>query len=964
MLLNFRNNSKIFIALITIICAQVLFIPSSSAAISSITVVVSGGANQGTGWDVTSGVLTSTTSVSINSSEISTLLNNGNLVIDAATLTINDSITASNGFNLTLKSQGNTIIAGGVEIRTAGGHIIFQSDSDNSGSGSTRLGSFADANTGKIVSSGGNITFSGGTDISSGFAKASSDIASSGGTSKPRAGVAIYGFAIEAEGGNITIRGSGGTQISSTRAVLIESNTRGRATFSTTGSGSIDVTGDGRSIAIGNAWGVTFSGVNFSTATGSISIVGLGNTAYSNARGIVSSAANYSSTSGTITLIDETSGAAGNYSGSYFGSPNIFSTNNTVMIKSDEVVSDSTAKLTLTCSAATIQAYSSASFTATPSFGEIAGTDCQELNIGASGNTSSLTFGQPINIGGTINLNGASISLNSSISSSTNLSLISSGSVTQTGKITASGLKLTGVGTFTLNESNTVSTLSAGSSGSRIGSISFVNSGELTVGSVSTSTGIYSSETITISTSTGNLNISEVISSTAGTGDRVILYANKLQPSGNAGTGNITFTGNGALSIESGARALLYSGSRPESSGLVTIVGGEENTRSLIDSATVLSSISPALTSSGKFALFRTNTPSQTTSSGGNSYCASPSITGLSVDGGKSTGGTQIEINGQNLTSSITIGGKSVTITSMSSNMVSIITPPGTKGKTAILMQGCGTITDADFIYDPEPKIERLSSQFISSQGSVFEISGKYLEDSVITLDETRVNILVNTDTLIVASTPITKPGLKKFILFTTFGKTDFSLTSINPPVISSQQNFPYMAKGDKILLSLAAINVESFSHSGKLPNGLTLNPATGEISGTLQEVGVFDFEIIGINKVGVSAKRFSATVDYPAPTSKSINLYFGYKKNQLNPDNEKSLNRLLLKIPVNTPRLLKPTLTILGSAGSSNQLGESAIRDEIEAFFNGFGISFEQVRTGVGKNNRLSLIISWERGN
>ena len=59
------------------------------------------------------------------------------------------------------------------------------------------------------------------------------------------------------------------------------------------------------------------------------------------------------------------------------------------------------------------------------------------------------------------------------------------------------------------------------------------------------------------------------------------------------------------MTVESGARALLYSGKESESTGVQTEVGGESNTRLSTDSNTDLATVSPAIDATGKYALFR-----------------------------------------------------------------------------------------------------------------------------------------------------------------------------------------------------------------------------------------------------------------------------------------------------------------------------------------------------------------------
>jgi hypothetical protein len=955
---------------------QFFVIQETAAAGLDVTISSAAGDAQGTTWDVSGGVLTSTSNATINSTTISSLLGNANLTIDATSLLIQDSITATNGYNLILKATSNIRVVGGVAISTGGGNVIFQSDSDASGSGSTRLGggisgaagvgaspnSAADSTVGKISSGGGNIVFSGGTDINTGFAKASADYGYIGGT-KPRAGVAIFGFNVDAGGGNITIRSSGGTNASSTRALLIEQNVTTRASFSTTGSGSISLIGDGSAIATSTSWGIAASGVNISTSSGDISLVGKGNTAYSNARGIATSNVNYQSTSGSITLIDETDGSAANYNGSYFGAPNVFSTNNTIMIKSDKFQNSGSAKFTLTCSTATFQSYSSASFAGTPGFDEIDASNCQTLNIGASGNTSGLTFGSPINVGGALNLIGAAIAINNTVTASSTITLTASGNVTQSGRISASGLRVLGSGNFTLTtDSNSVTTLSVGSSGARVGSFSFFNSSELTIGTVSSSSGIYSSETITVATKNGNLNITHPISTNAPVGDRIVLYANKAQANGNVGTGNITFSGSGSIGIESGARALLYSGSRPESSGLVSAVGGEVNARSLIDSSTVISAISPTVSSTGSFAFFRTDTPSPLASSSGSAACSNPNITKLSSNRGSSTGGYEVTVYGTNLTSPIYLNNRPVEIISLSTTSAVIRVPAGTKGKTSVQISGCSGTTLTDFYYEPDPTITELSSRFISTSGGKLEIFGKFLSGASISLSNESVNLVSASDSSIQISFLESAPGAKTFELRTIYGLTEFVINFVNPPKILTKSQPVYLAQGDQVAFKFATSNANSISISGSFPNGLELNSATGEVTGTSLQSGTFNFELSASNQVGVATHLFNFIVDKPTPKPISANLYFGYRSSSLNSTNERALDRLISKIKSVSPLYLSPTLKITGLAGSSSENNESLIRYQIHQYLLKSGIPIASVSFGSGPRNRLNLTLVWPR--
>lgn len=579
----------------------------------TLTIVASGGSPLNSGWTYSSGLLevTSNSNVSIDASEIVYYLSS-DLVVSAAKIQINSAISSSTSSDLTLQSVGNINVAGGVNISTNGGDITLQSNSTNLGIGSIRLGSSGDSNTGIIDSNGGLILLSGGSNPLTGFAMASTDLS----TGKPAAGVSAYGFNVRADAGSIIVRGSSGANAStSTRAVLFETNASGRQAFETTGSGSISIVGDGSSIGLNNPWGITTSGANFTTVNGQINLTGKANTAISNARGLAITNATFTSTSGDIFLDDITNGSSVNYSGMYVGTGTTsFSTLGNVVIRADEYISDGT--LSFAGPSAVLKSYTGVSFTEARAIGLLNLSNCQNFVFGQTGNTTAVIINQPITAGGAMTFYGGNISIGGALSaSSSNIYLYSSGAVTQTSAISSSGLALVGTGaSFTLNNaSNNIATLAGGSSGGRLGTVSVTDStGGLTIGQVSSLNGLFSSSVINVATTAGNLTLANSVDSSATSGDSVLLYANKSASSGSAGNGDVVISSNGAVSINPAARALIYSGTRTASTGLVTLVGGEANSRSLVDATTVISSISPSLGSTGMYALFRTSTPAPT----------------------------------------------------------------------------------------------------------------------------------------------------------------------------------------------------------------------------------------------------------------------------------------------------------------------------------------------------------------
>ncbi|WP_298949654.1 MBG domain-containing protein [uncultured Polaribacter sp.] len=251
-------------------------------------------------------------------------------------------------------------------------------------------------------------------------------------------------------------------------------------------------------------------------------------------------------------------------------------------------------------------------------------SDVTGLIIGKATNNQDVTIGAVV-IDGPLTVYGKNIAVSGAVNVGNNtVKLSGSGNVTDgvNGYIIAESLALLD-GNVTLdNTSNNVSSIAGGDNATKLGSLNYINSVSLTVGSVNP-TGITSSGTIELATLTGDLTITEPIVSTKSTGDAVKLYADKDATAGNAGDGNIKITDNGSITVESGARALLYSGKESESTGVQTEVGGESNTRTSVDATTDLSTVDPVLSATGKYGLFRmknvndnANLVSLTTSSG------------------------------------------------------------------------------------------------------------------------------------------------------------------------------------------------------------------------------------------------------------------------------------------------------------------------------------------------------------
>ncbi|MFM1973691.1 MAG: hypothetical protein RLZZ345_775 [Actinomycetota bacterium] len=433
-----------------------LAVPQAANAVAAgtVTIVASGGSPEGTNWTFAAGEITPSASVSINASDVVAKLASGSVTILGDKAVINSSIVYANSNALTIKVTGNIIVGGGVTIESQGGNLTFNSDSDANNTGHIRFGQDSVSAAGAIRSNGGNIIVGGGVNPSTSPAMAQNNDPASGlcGGAPPLAGVGVYGYAFNAGGGNISLRGSSPNLGNvSTRAINIASCSWATTSFTTTGTGSVYLNGDGSMIAHNTAWGVAIGVINVTTAAGNITIEGRGSVSGpTNSRGFsLGGASTFTSTTGDIRFIDYTNGAASaGYIGVYLGATVTVNTGGDFLLKSDEI--SGPALLQLTADSASILPNTGSSFTGLYIVGAINLTNNATLTIGGAGNTSAIRLSNPITTGGDFVITGSTLEFNNTVTATGNVTITSSGTVTQTSTITSAGVTTQGGGTFTL----------------------------------------------------------------------------------------------------------------------------------------------------------------------------------------------------------------------------------------------------------------------------------------------------------------------------------------------------------------------------------------------------------------------------------------------------------------------------------------------------------------------------------
>jgi len=220
--------------------------------------------------------------------------------------------------------------------------------------------------------------------------------------------------------------------------------------------------------------------------------------------------------------------------------------------------------------------------------------------------------------GGTLATSTGTSSLSGAVTLGASSALNVSGTqLTLSGVVTGNtfGLALLGTGSIVL--SNTANALSTMATGSDVGALSVVNGSALTIGQVTTGgttySGISSTDTVAVETRSGDLTVSQSVSTTS-TSSNTSAPALKLSAgsSTSAGTstgGNIVLSGSPNFLVGTGGISVFYSGSASSSSGLALANALSSKTTNYVlynESTSNLPS-----SGAGYYALFRESSPTR-----------------------------------------------------------------------------------------------------------------------------------------------------------------------------------------------------------------------------------------------------------------------------------------------------------------------------------------------------------------
>jgi len=201
-----------------------------------------------------------------------------------------------------------------------------------------------------------------------------------------------------------------------------------------------------------------------------------------------------------------------------------------------------------------------------------------QLNIGNSsaGNINvSSAVTTPDAAGNLALITGGNLAINSSLQTGATgtknltLNLTGSGSATETGSIKTNHLELLGSNaSYTLNNTaNDATTLAANAK-----TVSYTDANALSIGSVNSTTGITASGTVSVATQSGNLSVTQAVSTVDTSDSAIVLNAGQASAAGTASGGDIQLSGSYSFSTGTGGRTTFYTGNT-SNANLTSLVG-------------------------------------------------------------------------------------------------------------------------------------------------------------------------------------------------------------------------------------------------------------------------------------------------------------------------------------------------------------------------------------------------------
>ncbi|MDZ5649759.1 beta strand repeat-containing protein [Nitrospirillum sp. BR 11828] len=550
------------------------FSVATAGAVTVDTVTAGGGSYDGLtlsgtgGNSLTAGgnltVATPTNTATLAAGGTLTLTAGGDLTVTDTSLAVGSgsgtsTLTLVAGNNVTLQGTSSAITLNG--IVGAGLNLSLYADSDNSGAGGITLSRV------NVLTKGGTLALVGGAVVSD--PTTAGNAHSTGASATDDTAISITNSALSLEGGTAVLKGDGQASVTGTSSGIVLTN----SSLTTTGTGTLALTGSATtSTAAGTHAGIQLVGSTLQTAAGDITLTGTAAAGPGGNTGLLVNGGGVTATTGGITLtgtgtggtglriygetLSTTSGAIALTGSGTTGAGLVLgdgastaasigsgTQTGAITLTSDDFALSSGAAPTITTTG-TVTLRQQSADRALALGGSVTGADV----LSAAG-INGVSAGTLV-IGRTDISETAGYTIAGAIAPTavTTLSLATGGAITQSSgaTITATNLAVRAAGAIGLaTATNSVGTLAASTSA---GSVSFKDSGALTVGTVDGLSGVTATTTVQLTAGTGGLlTASQAVSGGTGvtlTADRMALASTvSATSSGTVQLGTATTSG-------------------------------------------------------------------------------------------------------------------------------------------------------------------------------------------------------------------------------------------------------------------------------------------------------------------------------------------------------------------------------------------------------------------------------------
>jgi uncharacterized repeat protein (TIGR02543 family) len=271
---------------------------------------------------------------------------------------------------------------------------------------------------------------------------------------------------------------------------------------------------------------------------------------------------------------------------------------------------------------------------------------------------------------------------------------------------------------------------------------------------------------------------------------------------------------------------------------------------------------------------------------------------------------------------------------------------------------------------DPRPSYSTVSSSYGSTEGgTILVVNGVNLSGAIATLNGKSLSITSSSDGQLTIETPANPEGSVTIEIKNSKGSFALPFTYLLPPTITAPE-LPYLLAGEEVNLQFTGNNVDSYSlKSGLLPPGVSLNSATGKLTGASRKAGSYSFEISATNKVGSKSVDILLDFDKQIPKDIEVNLPILINQIKFNTEYSKLLEAFLKRAIELTPNRYKPIIYIEGGSKSTSlyktvdQLGK--IRHEMVYEMAKLLKLEDQGRVDnycKGSSGRIKIVISWTK--